>query len=534
MSGSIYNKGNSAFKGIEFTGSDPEYVATLFLKEGPEFVTRLNGDFAIYIYQPGKNNGFLFRDHLGIRPLAYMIDHGNLIFSSDIIGLCKAVSAGKTIDPDYLLGYFKYIDYRKTPDKRVKKLLPGHYLAFSESGSTLIKYWYPEKIQIDKTLRYETMISDLDTIVRDSVAIRCDRRFTAGSHVSSGLDSGLVAALARANYLNQETFFGFSWSPSDFTHKNTSFDERNIVRKLSEKANIAPVFSTLDTRNFLKRISCFFENQGFFSEDHNLQQVVEHHTNLIFSGWGGDEFISTGHRGIDSDLLFRGKWQLFCRRNPFIIKRKQIRHILRSIILPALGILDRPTAKGFREDARYVKKQYKKSDNNSIRNFYFYKARRKLHLGLLNLYHLQNRTENWTINGYRNGVEYRYPLLDRQIIEYMLKVPSEILGKPDSFRPILREIGKNILPEEILCSWEKRDPVAMANDKMLIRNAAITLMDETSEWKLNPDLYFFDFDLLEKDIRKYRDNTLYKDFEVLARSLVYMKAIHEFTLDYRK
>jgi hypothetical protein len=103
----------------------------------------------------------------------------------------------------------------------------------------------------------------------------------------------------------------------------------------------------------------------------------------------------------------------------------------------------------------------------------------------------------------------------------------------NSFRPILREIGKDLLPEEILRSWEKRDPVAMARDKMLFRNAAIALMDEVAIWKSNPDLQCFDFDLLDKDIKIYRDNTESKNFEVLARTLVYLKAVHEFTVQYR-
>ena len=69
-----------------------------------------------------------------------------------LMGLCRVFSGSWGIDNDYLLRYFKYIDYRKTPCEKVKKLLPGHFLHFSENGVELIKYWKPERIRIDRKL----------------------------------------------------------------------------------------------------------------------------------------------------------------------------------------------------------------------------------------------------------------------------------------------------------------------------------------------------------------------------------------------
>jgi asparagine synthase (glutamine-hydrolysing) len=534
MTGYVYNKSELLpLCNITLPAPNPELIAVMFLQEGPDFVKKLNGDFAIFILRQRKKQAWLFRDHVGVHPLAWAIDRQTLFFSSDIIGLCRAFSDRQTINRDYLLGYFKYIDYRATPNEKVKKLLPGHFLHFSENGIRLIKYWEPEKIKTDKKLPHDRMISDLRFIVHDAVKIRCDPHFTAGAHVSSGIDSGIVSALARKEYSHQDNFYGFSWSPADFAPSDVKYDEREIVIKSCEKANIKPLFSDMKGPDFQQIVSGFYDNHGYFSEDRTVEQAVKVETNLIFSGWGGDEFISSGDRGIEQDLLSGLKLRVFFRRNPIKHPKVFIRNQLLYILYPALGILDRGTAKSFRDDAHYIKKPFKSSDKNALRNFYFHTSRHQLHLRLLRFYHLQERCESWAVNGYWKGVEYRYPLLDRRIIEYMLKVPSELLCKTDHFRPLLREISEGILPDEVRLNLHKNDPVYWAYMAELFKEAAILFMKEVDEWKDNPDLYFVDFKLFDEDIRKFIKRPDEVDQKVLFRALVYTKAIHEFVKRYR-
>jgi asparagine synthase (glutamine-hydrolysing) len=535
MSGSIYNRSEVLHLSNKEDGAScPELVAGLFLREGPDFVKRLNGDFAIFILQPAKKQTYLFRDQAGIRPVGYTINPQTLFFSSDINRLCGAVSGGHDIDREYLLGYFKYIDYRITPDKKVARLLPGHYLEFSESGFRIKKYWEPEKIRTDRALSYERIMSDLRSILHDAVKMRCDQRFTAGAHVSSGIDSGIVSALARKEYPQQKTFYGFSWSPADFSHPNLKYDERELVRTLCLNADISPVFSDIDRGDFPEMVSSFYDNHGFFSEDRTIRQAVDIKTNLIFSGWGGDEFISTAAPAIEPDLLRSLKLGLYLRRNQIRQPKKFVMNVVYYVLMPALGILDRSTSMAFRDDARYLKKSFKKSDRKAIRRFYFHTSRRRHHLGMLNFYHLQDRCEKWYVMGYRKGVEYRYPLLDKRILEYMLKVPSELLCTTEYSRPLLREISEGILPEEIRMNMSKNDPVYWAWMDELYRGAGIQFMNEVDVWERNPDLHFVDFAMLNEDIRKYKNHSPDDDYKVLFRTLIYLKAIHEFTLAYRK
>lgn len=157
-----------------------------------------------------------------------------------------------------------------------------------------------------------------------------------------------------------------------------------------------------------------------------------------------------------------------------------------------------------------------------------------MHLRMLSFYHLQDRCELWFINGYRKGIEYRYPLLDRRIIEFMLTVPSELLCATPYFRPLIRDIGAGILPDEIRLHWDKDDHVYREYLTMVNAVSAELFMDEFEKWKANPDMDFLDFGLLEEDIERYRSGSTDPDRKLLSRLIVLIKSINEFTRHYRE
>lgn len=228
------------------------------------------------------------------------------------------------------------------------------------------------------------------------------------------------------------------------------------------------------------------------------------------------------------------RFGLFLKRNPVRPIRKFLHNQLNFVILPVLGKLDRRTARDFARDARYIKKPWKKSDEKAIRDFYFHTSRRQMHLRMLSFYHLQDRCEIWSINGYRKGIEYRYPLLDRRIIEFMLTVPTELLCVNPYFRPLLREIGDGLLPDEIRLHWDKDDHVYREFLTMINAMSAELFMGEIDHWRANPDMDFIDYKTLQEDIAKYRSGLSDPDRKLLDRMLVLMRSINEYTRHYRK
>ena len=533
LSGSIFNK-TELYKLVNIKDriKDPELVALLFSEYGKSFISYLNGEFIIFIYQSFCDHCYLYRDHLGVHPIGYTFVGEQIAFSTDFFSLCRSLGSSVELDSEYLLSCYKGINFQATPNKKVKKLPPGSYLEFFDSNFLLTKYWSHESIKIDNRLTHQKLLEEIRSLLIDAVNIRCDNRFNAGAHVSGGLDSGIVAALARINYIHQKKFYGFSWSPESFNEDNVEFDERKLVNETCSMSGITPVFTKLTEHELQKYIKRYSENYGYYHEENILEKAADLHVNLILSGFGGDEFISKADSGIMSDLFFRLNWITFLRKNPINKPKEFIKTVLYTIILPAFGILTPTARRMYKESVYYLKVPYKKYERKQIKDVHFYKSRRDIHLNILESYYNPGRTEIWTINGFRKGIVYRYPLLDKRIVEYMLKVPSKLLCKTDFSRSLLREISENILPESVRWKKSGSDPVLFKHSDFIIKKVSQLFIDEIDEWIQNPDLNFIDFDLLKKDIFSYKSDPVGFSNNQMFYTIAFAKAIHEFSKVY--
>lgn len=529
--GSIYNKFEliKTLKLNDIELESPQLVFEAFQQWGPSFANNLNGDFAICIYNYKKQEAFFYRDHIGIIPLAVSKIDETIYFATDPMGLDQALYGHKKIDQAYLQSRFfnwEY-DYYISPHKEVQTVKPGHYLHIAEKNITQIKYWFPESIQTDHHLTQEKVVNDLSIILKDAITARSDRSYTAGSHLSGGLDSGIVSALARINYAEQPDFFGFSWSPKRSTKSNEiSFDERDLIQETAVKNNITPVFSNINIKDYASFVSDWRYQGELLYESKTVQEAKKRGANLIFSGWGGDDFISIGNRGIDSDLIRQFNLHHFIRKYPLSKPKVILSTLFHRVLFPTI----RWNYVNHKVDPAiypYIKDVIGKNRIPRRKRFDF-SSRRKVHLQLIELGHLGARTAEWYVHGQRNGVEYRYPLLDKRIIEYMIKVPSKCLVGNNHYRILLREIGKEVLPNNVLKNNSKDDPLRSEELNVFSNQLKKELINEFDDFRNNPDLNFIDFDLLEKDIPQ-----LLKSIESVkeenATIFFYLKYAHELT-----
>jgi asparagine synthase (glutamine-hydrolysing) len=102
-------------KGHRFsTKADTEAILHLYEEHGEDFVSRLNGMFAIALWDARRRRLILARDRLGIKPLHYAWHEGRLYFGSEIKSLLRA-GVSRDIDPDALSRYFTF-EYVPAPD----------------------------------------------------------------------------------------------------------------------------------------------------------------------------------------------------------------------------------------------------------------------------------------------------------------------------------------------------------------------------------------------------------------------------------
>lgn len=507
LSGVIYNQIELIEKtGIEFKNKFlPELILGYYLKYGENFVSELNGDFAILIYNTRINEARLYRDHVGVKPISYCVLNDCLLFSSDFLALSKVLSTTETLNELYLfqnLTRSNLWDYSLTPCKKVIKVIPGHYIKYSNIGLKQIKYWFPEKIRVDNKLDIKKAISEIGEILSDAVKIRCDHRFFASAHVSGGLDSGLIAALAKKEYTHQNIFYGFSWSAQNVSNIEIDIDERDLAREICEFNGIELKLSKISKSDFIDYVSNWMCRVGYFDEFKIRKDAKNLGANLIFSGHGGDEFLSCHELGIDSDLLFNLKWISFFEKNSIFKPKIFISNFLHGVFFPFFGIAR--FQKSTDETKHYRK--YLNLDNirkgKSKYNLSKWRSRKDVHLGYLYNYHLVSRMEEWANCGNNMGIEYRYPLLDKRIVEYSIKIPSNLIYQ-DS-RLIMKNLCKNMLPEKVIGYTKLSDDVHSIKFEEIVQDSFDILLNNYEIYKRNPYLSFIDFDLLMNDIIEYK------------------------------
>ena len=155
FNGEIYNmnqlKKDLEAKGAKFqTNSDTEVILVGYMRYGVSFVEKLNGIFAIAIWDGVLEKLFLFRDRLGVKPLFYGKRGKTLIFSSEIKGLFQYPSFQPVIDRDGLAEIFALgpaKSYGKGVFAGVLEVLPGHFLEYGREGLKDHIYWALEAME---------------------------------------------------------------------------------------------------------------------------------------------------------------------------------------------------------------------------------------------------------------------------------------------------------------------------------------------------------------------------------------------------
>ena len=146
--GEVYN-----FRAIrqELTGrgyafrsdTDTEVILNAYLAWGIDCIERLEGMFALAIYDSAEGVTWLVRDRLGIKPLCYSLEGGRLIFGSEIRSVLAGGLVDRSLCPTAAYDFFSY-GYVPTPAtiyRNVRKLPPAARLCFRDGQAEVSRYW---------------------------------------------------------------------------------------------------------------------------------------------------------------------------------------------------------------------------------------------------------------------------------------------------------------------------------------------------------------------------------------------------------
>lgn len=205
LNGEIYNylelRAQLEQEGVSFrTRSDTEVLLKLLAREGEAALKRLVGMFAFAFFDRKERTLLMARDHLGIKPLYFCeTERAELIFASEIKALFAHPAAPRRRSER---GLFQYLTFQfclgdQTLFEGIRKLPPGCLLRWQPGrGATIHRYW-DMNFHVDEEHTESYFFDRLHFLLHDSVRLQMRSDVPIGAHLSGGLDSSVVSALAR-------------------------------------------------------------------------------------------------------------------------------------------------------------------------------------------------------------------------------------------------------------------------------------------------------------------------------------------------
>jgi asparagine synthase (glutamine-hydrolysing) len=205
------------------TGSDCETIVHLYEEEGPGCLSRLNGQFALALWDRRQRQLLLARDRLGIRPLYYAEAGGYLAFGSEIKALLALPFIPREVDPVALGQVFT--TWAPVPPRTmfqgIASLRPGHLLLVTADHTVQEQYWrleYPEW-EADRPMTEPEAAERLRDLLDDATRLQLRADVPVAAYVSGGLDSSTTTALAQRRTTGRLETFGISFTDDEFDER---------------------------------------------------------------------------------------------------------------------------------------------------------------------------------------------------------------------------------------------------------------------------------------------------------------------------
>jgi asparagine synthase (glutamine-hydrolysing) len=215
---------------------DTEVILAMYARHGPAMLPRLNGMFALAIWDDHRRELFLARDRLGIKPLYYAQSDGALYFASEVKALLPVLPPqpmNEAAIAEYLT--FLWVPDPETMFRDVFVLEAGHYAVFSERGLRTDQYWDME-FHAEHTTSPDRWIAAVREEVRSSVRRQMVSDVPLGSFLSGGLDSSAIVA-EMSSTAGPISTYTVGFSAEDLRHEIVPDDIR-YSRQIARRFNL--------------------------------------------------------------------------------------------------------------------------------------------------------------------------------------------------------------------------------------------------------------------------------------------------------
>ena len=431
--------------------SDTEVLLMSYIAWGVNCIKKFNGIFAFAIYDEEKEQVFLARDQMGVKPLFYSINNKNIIFASEIKAILANPMVKAQIDREGITELFALgpaVVPGKAIYKNILEIAPANCLLISKENIKVWEYWKVTLQENKETV--EEAAEHVRLLLFDAIKRQLVGDVPICTFLSGGLDSSAISAIAA----------------EEFRNRGKILNTYSIDYKDNEKYFKSSLFQPTSDKYWAFRVAEFIKS--------NHKNVVLNHKDLVLalkeSTLARD---LPGMADVDSSLL------LFCKeiRKNFVVSLSgecadeifggypwyTNEEMLNAKTFPwsrAVGmrksILNEKIKKFNIEECaeyEYLKtlKEVPHFENEDKKN---YRMKEMFYLNLKwFMVNLLNRKDRCSMY---NSLEVRVPFADIRIVEYAFNLPAEIKLLHGREKGILRKALEGVLPEDVV--YRKKSP----------------------------------------------------------------------------
>ncbi len=498
FNGEIYNFEDLRFfldkkKHIKWKGrSDTEVLLNLYIYTEENnisketFFKKLNGIFALAIWDKKNKKMMISRDPFGVKPLYYFLSKNGLCFSSEIKSLLEIVpkellktkSKFNELDLDALNRYLTYLwcPGNATPNKFFKKLEPGQFLTISEDFNSECINWYSPPINnIDQIkLNKKDIFNKTHSLLRQAVHRQMISDVPLGAFLSGGLDSSTIVRFAKEKKQDLACFSIDLEGGSEDGFSEDLYYARKVADYLKVPLDIISVNAEEITSSIKEMIWKLDEpladpaalNVFFISK-----LAREKGIKVLLSGAGGDDIFSGYRRHYAANYQFLMdsvpprlgnriySISTLLSTNNFFTRRlrkylsgfnlKKSSRLINYFKWIERDDLQKLYSKDFLGEINHLNDEIPMQDflNNLPANIdnidRILNLEQRFFLSDHNLIY----TDKMSMSA---GVEVRVPFLDNDLVNHVSKIPSKYKQKGKEGKWILKKIMENYLPKEII------------------------------------------------------------------------------------
>jgi asparagine synthase (glutamine-hydrolysing) len=466
-------------RGARFGGStDVEVVQRAYEQDGIASFRMLLGDFAIAIWDAGRQRLLCARDPLGIRPLCYSRAGSTFVCASEIAQLF----AGGLVGPEPNGGFLgELLSYRPTSLSEtlysgIYRLAPGHYLSVQPAGVSVHRYFEIEPRDIRYSRDEEYAEHFLDAF-ESAVAARLRSAAPVSVFVSGGVDSTAIAGVAHRVLRRQGRTPRLDLLSLTCSHP--AADERryvaDAVRALQMPIDVVSCdgFVPTSVDRLVSDAMDVPDAPNTSPWELLLGRVKANGSRVVLWGHGGDEWL-TGDASHAADLLAAGNVRAALRqlRSDVLLSKEwgaggmRVRDAVRGAIMPLIPHAMRRAGRFFRKPqlppwinptfAQRIGLAERLRPVQPDAARYPTSAQRAIAALIDDGWAVLERELHERFNA-RFSIEPRYPFHDRRIIEFALGIPESQRWRGTETKFVLRQACGPLLPASIRARRSKSD-----------------------------------------------------------------------------